>query len=86
MNEINFQPNEFVIASQCDALHAFLKAHGEACTITLRDELGIAQPAARVHDLRHKRGVAIETKRGCAYDAQGRPHSTAVYALVGGAQ
>lgn len=83
MSEINFKPCEATTESQRHALYDFIKAHGEASTIQLRDELGIAQPAARVYELRYGHGVLIETRRGHAYDAQGRRHSTAVYVLGG---
>ena len=86
MNKVNFRPAEATTESQRHALFDYLKAHGKASTIELRDTLGIAQPAARVFELRYGYCVPIQTTRGIAYDVQGRPHSTAIYALVGGAQ
>ena len=77
----DFTPSSEVVSKQCDRLHAFLREHGEATSITIRDQLGIAMPAARIHDLRWKSGIAIKTVRGVAYDLQGRPHTNAVYVL-----
>ena len=81
MNKADFRPAEATTESQRHALYDFLKEHGKASTIELRDALGISQPAARVFELRYGHGVLIETKRGIAYDVQGRCHTTAIYVL-----
>ena len=83
MSKADFRPAEATTESQRHALYDFLKEHSKASTIELRDTLGIAQPAARVFELRYGYGVPIETTRGYAYDVQGRCHTTAIYVLGG---
>ena len=72
-------PNSNIRAKQCAALLALLNAT-PASTMTIRQELGILSPAARVLDLR-KQGYQIETISSTAYDEAGRPHRCATYAL-----
>jgi hypothetical protein len=69
-------------ARQRVALLAQLRL-GPVSTIEARDCLGIAQPAARVFDLR-RLGYRIGTERVKALDAQGRPHTAARYVLTEG--
>ena len=81
----DFTPSPEAVSSQCSRLLAYLRAHGEATSITIRDVLGIAMPAARIYDLRWKTGIEIQTVRGHAHDLQGRSHPNAVYILRGAA-
>ena len=80
---LDFTPSAEAVSSQCDRLLAYLREHGEATSITIRDDLGIAMPAARIYGLRWAYGIAIQTVRGVAIDLQGRKHSNAVYVLRG---
>jgi Helix-turn-helix domain len=72
-------PNTQTRARQCAALLALLSAT-PASTVTIRDQLGILSPAARVLDLR-KAGHSIKTLTTTAHDADGRPHRAALYVL-----
>lgn len=69
-------------AHQRAALLAALRK-GPVTTVHAREVLGISHPAGRLHELR-RRGLRINTVRGRAIDAQGRPHVSAVYVLVEG--
>lgn len=66
-------------ATQCAALLQALSI-APISTIKARDRLGIASPAARVLDLR-KAGYSITTAQCTDFDAQGRPHRSALYRL-----
>lgn len=66
-------------AVQRRALLAALQ-QGPLSTVQAREALGISHPAGRVLELR-RAGHDIATVRGVAFDAQGRPHHTAVYVL-----
>ena len=83
MTGLDFTPSAEAVTKQCDRLYDFLREHGEVSTITARDVLGIAMPAARIFDLRWGRGIDIRTVRGHAHDLQGRVHPNAVYVLRG---
>ena len=78
----DFTPCHESKESQCARLLDHLHEHGEICTITARECLGIMAVATRVFELRNQ-GYAIRTVRGYAYDAQGRRHPNAVYVLGG---
>lgn len=69
-------------ARQRLALLAALR-NGPVTTVQAREALGISHPGGRVLELR-RRGLRINTVRGRAVDAQGRPHVSAVYVLVSG--
>lgn len=66
-------------ATQCAAILAALK-HAPLSTFAAREELGIASPAARIYSLR-KDGHTITTTMRTVFDAQSRPHTSAVYSL-----
>lgn len=85
MTEIDFKPNEASLANQRARLLEHLKAFGSISTIHARDDLGIAHPSGRVHELRWNGGYDIQTVRAIAIDSHGRPHACACYVLVGGA-
>ena len=68
-----------VKATQCAAVLAALK-EAPLSTFAAREDLGIASPAARVYSLR-KDGHDIKTTMRTVFDAQSRPHSSAVYSL-----
>jgi hypothetical protein len=78
----DFTPSELSTENQRARLLQHLHKHGELCTITGRESLGIMAVATRVFELRRD-GYHIHTVRGYAYDAQGRKHPNAVY-LFGG--
>jgi Helix-turn-helix domain len=69
-------------ARQCLALLTMLRT-GPVTTLAAREVLGIGSPAARILDLR-KRGYLIQTQRSKDIDYQGRPHTVAMYVLLGG--
>lgn len=77
---IDFTPPEASKDGQCSRLLAFLIRHGEICTITGRESLGIMAVATRIFELRRD-GHRIRTVRGFAYDSQGRKHPNACYIL-----
>ena len=54
---------------------------GPISTIQARDELEILMPAARIHELRHKLGIAIGTRMRSLPTFNGKKHSVAVYFL-----
>lgn len=75
----DFTPAAEVRARQRATLFAALLDH-PVSTIFAREVLGMAHPAGRVLELR-KAGHAITTQSRTVYDAQGRPHRSAVYLL-----
>lgn len=79
MSAADFNPAAEVRARQRAALFAALLDH-PASTIFAREVLGISHPAGRVLELR-KAGHSITTQSRTIYDAQGRPHKSAVYVL-----
>lgn len=66
-------------ATQCAAVLAALKL-APLSTFAARENLGIASPAARIYSLR-KNGHPIKTTMRTVFDAQSRPHNSAVYSL-----
>jgi predicted ArsR family transcriptional regulator len=72
--------NPDAMTRQCSALLHALKI-SPVSTISAREALGIASPAARVHALR-RLGVQISTSKETVFDAAGRPHPVAVYRLA----
>lgn len=66
-------------ATQCAAILAALQ-QAPLSTFAAREDLGIASPAARVFTLR-KDGHEIKTTMRTVFDAQSRPHTSAVYTL-----
>jgi hypothetical protein len=76
-------PSQFISDSaKAHQRRALLDAlrKGPVTTVYAREMLGISHPGGRVLELR-KRGIGVQTVRGMAHDAQGRPHVTAVYML-----
>lgn len=69
-------------ANQATRLLEALK-HGPITTNEARRFLDVFDPAARVRDLRHKRGHAIETHRAFSITEQGVPHRVGLYVLKG---
>lgn len=82
MSPRSFQPNELTKAHQRAVLLGALK-EGSVSTIAAREALGIGHPAGRVMELR-RLGWPIVTARRTVNDAQGRPHTSAVYVLKSG--
>jgi hypothetical protein len=68
-----------VKATQCAAILKALRI-APLSTFAAREDLGIASPAARVFTLR-KAGHPVKTTMRTVFDAQGRPHTSAVYSL-----
>ena len=83
MSAAEFNPAAEVRARQRAALFADLLER-PVSTIFAREVLGMAHPAGRVLELR-RAGHAIATQSRTIYDAQGRPHRSAVYVLEGAA-
>lgn len=79
MQTTPFDISATVKATQCAAILAALK-QAPLSTFAARENLGIASPAARVFTLR-KAGHPINTTMRTVFDAQSRPHTSAVYSL-----
>ena len=73
-----------ITADQCLRLESYIKKHGSITTIYARHELDIVQPAARVHTLRHKKGLNIITVMVKALNPNGSIHPFANYILKAG--
>lgn len=59
----------------------WLRVHGQIDTITARRELDILMPGARIHELRHRFGHAIDTVRTKQPTECGKLHRVALYVL-----
>jgi hypothetical protein len=59
----------------------WLIEHGSIDTITARRELDILMPGARIHELRHKHGHAIDTVTIIQASECGKLHPVAKYVL-----
>lgn len=68
-------------ANQASRLLEALK-HGPITTNEARRFLDVFDPAARVRDLRHKRGHEIVTHRTLSITEQGVPHRVGLYVLM----
>jgi uncharacterized protein YcaQ len=68
-------------ANQATRLLEALK-HGPITTNEARRFLDVFDPAARVRDLRHKRGHEIETHRALSITEQGVAHRVGLYVLL----
>lgn len=54
---------------------------GPLSTIEARRDLDILMPAARVHELRHREGLNIQTHRIAEQTDNGEKHNVALYVL-----
>ena len=79
INEPASNPNS--AQDQRKRLLDYLRAYGSIDTITARRELDIMMPGARVHELRHRFGHAIDTVRIKQPTECGKLHSVALYVL-----
>lgn len=75
-----FEPGEQAKERQRAALLAELR-QGPVTTLHAREELGIAHPAGRVHELRRS-GYRIVTHRVSVADSSGKRHIVASYCLA----
>ena len=71
-------------AAQQLRLEAALRERPSFTTIYARDELDILNPAARVWELRHKRGLNIQTHWKTEQTSCGKNHRVAEYVLFPG--
>jgi hypothetical protein len=77
---INFRPSDISIASQRAQILSYLKLHGSATTLDIRNKLHILSPAPRIFELR-KQGLLIVTEKQAQPTPDGRSHSVAKYVL-----
>ncbi len=71
-------------AAQCNRLEEALRKYHSVSTIYARGELDILMPAARIFELRHKRGLNILTNWKTEPTACGKDHRVAEYILLSG--
>jgi len=76
----NKQSNDVSAASQRAQILSYLKEHGSATTIDIRNVLHILSPAPRIWELRGK-GVHIDTYRENQPTPDGKQHYIARYVL-----
>jgi hypothetical protein len=72
--------------AQCRRLLKALQEAGPKgiTTIEAREDLDIMMPATRIHELRHKQGINIQTIEVKDVTAQGHPHRCSRYVLLPG--
>lgn len=75
----NLDPGPAQKARQRAAILAALKA-APLSTLDARSRLGVQHVAGRVHELR-RQGHRIVTRSCKCFDAEGRPHTVALYVL-----
>jgi hypothetical protein len=78
---INFRPSDISTASQRAQILSYLKLHGSATTLDIRNKLHILSPAPRIFELR-KQGLIIATEKEVQPTPDGRSHSVARYVLL----
>lgn len=76
-----FEPGEQAKERQRAVLLAQLRKGASISTIRAREDLGIAHPAGRVHELRRS-GYRIVTHRVSVADSSGKRHIVASYCLA----
>jgi len=72
--------NDVSSAGQRVQILSYLKEHGSATTLEIRNKLHILSPAPRIWELRGQ-GVEIETVRECQPTPDGKKHHIARYVL-----
>jgi hypothetical protein len=79
----NKQPNDISSATQRAQILSYLKEHGSATTLEIRDLLHIMSPAPRILELRAQ-GHKIETYIDDGKTADNKVHRIARYVLLSG--
>jgi len=85
-NQNNTRSDSNSTEAQRKRLIDWLRIHGQIDTITARRELDIMMPGARIHELRHKLGHAIDTLRIKQPTDCGKLHTVGLYVLKGEVQ